>query len=94
MPRTFIFNGFQFTSELQAESAWWTIGLILDRIVNEHMEQYKAVRMLKLMTELRDTIRLYYHDNITVSISLNEPESFDEQNDITMGYFIPSPLPK
>lgn len=94
MPRTFIFNGFQFTSELQAESAWQTIGLMIDRIVSEHMEQYKAVYMLKLMTELRDTIRLYYNSNITVSISLNEPESFGEQNDITMGYFIPTPLPR
>jgi len=50
--------------------------------------------MLKLMTELRDTIRLYYNSNITVSISLNEPESFGKQNDITMGYLLPLPLPR
>ena len=94
MPRTFIFNGFNFKSHLQADSAWQTIGLLLDRIVSEHMEQYKAVYMLKLMTELRNTIRLYYSNSITVSVSLNEPESFDDQNDITMGYYIPSPLPR
>ena len=94
MPRTFIFNGFNFKSNLQADSAWQTIGLMLDRIVSEHIEQYRAVYMLKLMTELRDTIRLYYNSNITVSISLNEPESFGDKNDITMGYFLPSPLPR
>lgn len=93
--RTFIFNGFNFTSELQADSAWITIGLLLDRIVNEHMEQFRAVRPLKLLIELRETIRLYYNsDNIAVSVSLNEPESFGTQNEITMGYYIPSPLPR
>lgn len=92
--RTFMFNGFDIKSNIQADSVWMTIGLLLDRIVDEHMDEHKAVRPLKLMIELRDTLRLYYNNpQITVNTSRNDPESFTDQYDITMGYYIPSPLP-
>lgn len=85
--RTFIFNGFNLNSHLIADSVWNSIGLLIDRIVEEHTEQYNSVRLLKLMIELRDTLRQWYGKQITVSISLQPPEKFvGKGNEIVMGY--------
>lgn len=85
---TFIINGINLKSHLQADSMWMEVGLLIDRIVEEHKDEYKAVRLLKLVIELRDTLKQRHGKQITVNISNSSPEELIGKGQLVMGYIL------
>lgn len=86
--KTFIIRGIDYKhSKLKAQTLWEEIGLLLNRIVEEHLDQYKAIRMLKLVIEFRDTLRQRHGKQVTVS-TRSKPVQDTNCGEIIVDYYL------